>query len=201
MATLTYMSESVDPIAALPGVFAYAEARRKGVTDRRLAAARKRGDVHLLGRGLYRHSGVTANLDLLEVVARAPEATLCLGSALAHHGLSDEIPSVIDIALPRSRRQPSVGAPVRWHRFDPRTFAVGRKILELGDLNIGLYNAERSICDAFRMQHLEGSDQAVEALKRWLRRSGSQPSELLAMARRFGSRAEAPIRTALEILL
>lgn len=201
MATLVFMSGSLEPIGGLPDVFTYSDARRLGVTDRRLYAARDSGEVELLGRGLYRRSGLTADHDLLEIAARAPEATLCLGTALAHHDLTAEIPSVIDVALPRARRHPVVNAPVRWHRFDPDTFDLGRDALAVGELSIGVYDAERTICDSFRLRHLEGNEQAIEALKRWLRRRGSQPSALLAMARSFGPRAEKPIRGALEILL
>lgn len=201
MATLALMSASLDPIDGLPDVFTYSDARRLGVTDRRLYAARDSGEVELLGRGLYRRPGLTADHDLLELAARAPEATLCLGTALAHHDLTDEIPPVIDVALPRARRHPVVNAPVRWHRFNPGTFGLGRETLDVGELSIGVYNAERTICDTFRLRHLEGNEQAIEALKRWLRRRGSQPSALLAMAQNFGPRAEKPIREALEFLL
>jgi hypothetical protein len=51
------------------------------------------------------------------------------------------------------------------------------------------------------VRHLEGSEQAVEALKRWLRRPGSQPSQLLALAVKMGPKAAQPIRAALQILL
>jgi hypothetical protein len=68
-------------------------------------------------------------------------------------------------------------------------------------MTMGIYNAERSICDAFRLRHREGTEQATEALKRWLRRRGSQPASLLRVARKLGPRAETPIRHALEILL
>jgi len=66
--------------------------------------------------------------------------------------------------------------------------------------SIGLYNPQRCIVDAFRLRHLEGLEPAVEALRRWLRRRGSQPAELLAMARAF-PKAEPGLRSALEILL
>ena len=66
---------------------------------------------------------------------------------------------------------------------------------------IGLYSAERSICDAFRLRHLEGSELAVVALKRWLRRPGNQPSVLYDLARMMGPRAAQPILSTLQILL
>jgi hypothetical protein len=192
---------SAEPGGLLPDVFTYSQARRLGLTDRQVYALRDGGKIELLSRGLYRRAAVLADPDLSQVAARAPEATLCLGTALARHDLSDEIPAQIDLALPRTRRRPSVRAPIRWHRFDPHTFDIGREPIAVGELSIGLYSPERSICDAFRLRHLEGTDQAIEALKRWLRRRGSQPSALLRVAKRFGPRAEAPIRAALEVLL
>ncbi len=58
----------------------------------------------------------------------------------------------------------------------------------------------RSVVDASRLRHLYGSDQAVEAFRRWLRQREAQPSDLLTMARRFPT-AEPSLRDALEILL
>lgn len=201
MATLSSEMATIKPLAGLPDVFTYTEARRHGLSDRRLYALRDRGEIEQLGRGLYRRPGADADPDLLEIARRAPDATLCLGTALARHGLSDEIPAVIDVALPRGRRAAKVTAPVRWHRFDPATFSLGRDGLAIGDLTMGIYNPERSICDAFRLRYIDGTEQAVEALKRWLRLRGSQPSTLLRTARQFGPRAETPIRETLEILL
>jgi predicted transcriptional regulator of viral defense system len=199
--TLSSVPSTRDPLAALPPLFTYTEAREAGVSDRRLYALRDEGAIELVGRGLYRRGDEVVDLDLLEIAHRTDHATLCLGTALARHGLSDEIPAAIDVALPRGRRLPAVAAPVRWHRFDPDTFDIGREVLAVEHLSMGIFSAERSICDAFRLRHLEGSDQAVDALKRWLRRSGSQPSTLLTMARRFGPRATTPIRDALQVLL
>ena len=188
-------------ISGLPTIFSYKDAKEHGLSDRKLYSLRDEGEIEQLGRGLFCLAGTEGDPDLLEIAFRSADATLCLGTALARHGLSDEIPAAIDVALPRKARQPAVSAPARWHRFDPKTFAIGRDTLAIGDLAIGIYNPERSICDAFRLQHLEGTGQANEALKRWLRRRGAQPSQLLRMARRFGPRAETPIREALEVLL
>jgi predicted transcriptional regulator of viral defense system len=192
---------AVEPLEALPDVFTYSDARRVGLSDRQLYALRDAGAIGQLGRGLFRRADSSGDPDLLEIAARAPEATLCLASALARHGLTDEIPARIDVALPRTRRQPTVHAPLRWHRFEAGTFDDGRDSLDVGALSIGIYSAERSICDAFRLRHLEGAEQAVDALKRWLRRRGSQPAALLRIAPSLGPPAEAPIREALDLLL
>jgi hypothetical protein len=187
----------------LPATFTYMQARRLGVSKRSLYQLRDAGLIEPMGGGLYRRAdtGPTVDIDLVEIAHRAPQATLCLTSALARHGLTDEIPATIDIALPRGQHRPATAAPVKWHLFDPDTFEIGRAQLSLDDpTSVGLYGPERSIIDAMRLRHLEGPELAYTALRRWLGRRGSSPAELLAMAHRF-PQAERALREALEILL
>lgn len=190
-------------LAGLGETFTYTDARRHGLSDRKLYALRDQGSIEAIGRGLYRlaDADLPADIDLLEVSWRAPRATLCLATALARHGLTDLIPASIDIALPRGTRQPSTQAPVTWHLFHRDTFQIGRDKLPLdARTSIGLYNPERSIIDAFRLRHREGSDLAYTALRRWLDLPGAAPRTLLAMARHFPQAAPS-LRHALEILL
>ena len=186
---------------ALPNAFSYSLARKSGLSDRRLRGLLADGVLERLGRGLYRKvEAPPADLDKIEIALRAPEATLCLTSALSLHDLTDAIPSVIDVALPRSRRPPRLTAPVRWHRFHEDTFFVGRETIQVDDgISLGVYSAERSVIDAFRLRHREGEEIAVEALRRWLRRPGTTPADLLAMARSF-PKVEPALLQALRIL-
>jgi hypothetical protein len=188
--------------AKLPETFTYREARSLGLSKRRLYELRDAGDIELVGRGLYRRRGAgLVDEDLLEVATRSEWATLCLGTALSLHELSDEIPSARDIAVPRGTRPPATRAQVRWHTFDPVTFAVGReKVAVHKGIYIGQYTAERSIVDAFRLRGSEGRELGHEALRRWLRRPGAQPATLIALASKF-PRALTPLRHALEVLL
>ena len=94
-----------------------------------------------------------------------------------------------------------MSGPVAWHGFAVDTFDLGREKLDIGPgLQIGIYDAERTLVDTFRMRHRQGDDEAYEALRRWLRRGESQPSTLLAMAAHF-PRTVTPIREALTVLL
>lgn len=187
----------------LPETFSYSDARRLGLPQSKLHRLLQDGTVERLSRGLYRRADADplVDLDLIEIHRRAPEGTLCLTSALARHGLTDQIPATIDVAVPRGRREPLVTAPVTWHQFSRTTFDIGRELLPLGtNEQIGIYNPERSIIDAFRLRHREGSDIAIEALRAWLRRPGSSPAALMALAKHF-PQALTPLRTTLEILL
>ncbi|NMO56052.1 hypothetical protein HH310_33340 [Actinoplanes sp. TBRC 11911] len=188
----------------LPVTFTYSDARRGGLTERQLYRLRDGGVIEVVGRGLFRRAETDAGLadvDLLDIARRAPLATLCLTSALARHGLTDEIPATIDVALPRGTYRPRVAAPVTWHLFDRDTFEIGRTTVPIDEhASIGLYDAPRSIIDAARLRYREGSELVYGALKRWLGRRGSSPSDLLAMARHF-PQAERTLREAMEILL
>jgi predicted transcriptional regulator of viral defense system len=190
-------------LASLPPIFSYSQARDAGLSHRRIYWLRDHGLIEPLAHGSYRRADnpLEGDPDLYEIATRAADGTICLTSALARHQLTDAIPNRIDIAIPRGHRRPTTGAPVSWHAFSPDTFTIGRDTLQLpGGASIGIYNAERSIIDAFRLRHREGPELAYEALRRWLRRRESSPAELTKMARHF-PKAEPALRHALEVLL
>ncbi|MGH8979840.1 MAG: type IV toxin-antitoxin system AbiEi family antitoxin domain-containing protein [Acidimicrobiales bacterium] len=186
----------------LGDTFTYGEAKQAGVGDRRLYALRDSGEIISLGGGVYRWADAPpADSDLIEIAERVPHATLCLETALARHSLIDAIPSAIDIAIPRGSTRPALQAPCRIHQFDPRTFDLGREELEVGGRKpLGLYSPERSLVDVVRLRHLEGSEVAWEALRRWLSRPGRSPAQLMELAREF-PHTEPALRRALEVLL
>lgn len=186
----------------LGDVFTYREARAAGLSHRRIYAMRDAGELTSLGGGLYRRTEAPlADLDMIEIAERVPMATLCLETALARHGLLDAIPIATDVAIPRGNHRPVLKAPHRLHNFDRATFEVGRELIEVGARRpLGIYSAERSLIDFVRLRHDQGSDQAWEALRRWLETPGRNPGQLVRLAAQFHG-AEAPLRQALEVLL
>ena len=189
--------------SSLPPAFTLAQARAAGLTKKNVYRLRDQGELAVVTRGVFRRVDAQPESDyeLVEIALRVPRATLCLETSLARHGLSDAVTSTHDIALPRAMRPPTTLAPIQWHFFQASTFELGRELLALGDgVSIGLYSAERSIVDAFRLRGREGHDVANEALRRWLRRRGSEPARLIALATQL-PRASTPLRHALEVLL
>lgn len=195
----------------LPAAFTTASALNAGLTRSLLKRLVRDGDLEQVSRGLYlqtqpANTTEMVDTDLIEIALRAPNATICLTSALARHGLTDEIPASIDVALPRRQWQPTTTARVTWHRFAEDSFMIERhKSVVIGaaatePVTIGLYSAERCIIDAFRTCGTTGFDIAVEALRRWLRDSTHQPAQLLSLCRHW-PRTESALRNALEILL
>lgn len=171
----------------LPGTFRYAHVRRAGAPESWLRTWLAAGEVERVGHGLYRRRDAeAADLDRLEVALRSGRATICLVSGLAEHDLVDDNPAVLDVALPRGVWRPQVAAPVRWHAFAVETFDVDRGVVEVDStVSLGVYGPRRCIVDAFRLRHEVGLEVGVEALRRWLRRRGNTPADLLEVARRF----------------
>lgn len=189
---------------SLPASFTYAQARAAGLTKYRLYQLRDQQAIEPVGRGVYRRasSAAESDPDLVELAHRAPGGTLCLATALARHELIDVIPDRLDVALPRTRRPPAaVRAPVQWHRFDPVRLDIGRETITVDDgTTFGLYGAERSVIDMFRRRHQQGPDLAYEALRRWLRQRGNQPSTLLALAKKWWPRSAPALRRTIEVM-
>jgi Transcriptional regulator, AbiEi antitoxin len=194
--------ERAEVLSRLPQTFTLTQARSGGLSKYALYTLRDEGLIEVLGRGLYRRSGgEPADLGLVVIAVKAPRATLCLSTALVRHGLSDAIPAAPDVALPRGTRPPAVDLPVAWHHFDRATFDVGRDSSPVdATTSIGLYSAERSIVDAFRLRGTEGPELGYEALRRWLRRAGTHPQQLVAVAGNW-PRVLPAVRHALEVLL
>lgn len=193
-----------DPILGrLPAAFTRGAARRAGLTHTLLDRLLGDGTLDRFGHGLLRQTDQTeeADLDLLEAALRASTATICLNSALAHAGLTDEIPARWDLAIPRGTHRPSGPPTAAWHQFDPVTFDLGRDTLPLAPgVAIGLYGPDRSIVDAFNPRTSTDRDLAITALRRWLATPGSQPSHLLALAARW-PHAHAALLPVLQVLL
>lgn len=185
----------------LPVVFRFSEALTSGAPEGRLRRWVGAGLVERLGRGVYRRTDAGGvDPDRVEVALRAPQATICLISALVEHELVDDNQGWLDVALPRGQWRPQVASVVRWHSFAVDTFEVGRGEVPVGGgAVIGLYEPRRCLVDVFRLRHEVGPEVGVEALRRWLRRPGSQPGQLLEMARSF-PKAVPSLTAALQVL-
>lgn len=187
----------------LAPAFTLDDARAAGLRKDQVYELLERGEIERVGRGAFvRPIAVDpAFATVAAATAVHAAATLCLTSALVYHELSDAIPFATDIALPRGTRHPAGFAHASWHSFDAATFDIGRERIDAGEgIRVAIYSAERTIIDAFRLMHQEGSDVAYEALRRWLRRRGSSPAALLMMARSF-PKPLPRLRLALEVLL
>lgn len=157
-----------------------------GVHTDALYALRERGRVVELGRGLYRLAdfGEAEHPDLAVVAVRAPNAAVCLISALSYHGITTQIPSSVHLAVPRgSYHGIKLSIPVTVYRFDPKTFNEGLQIHRIAGMPLKIYNPARTVVDCFKFRNKLGLDVALEALRLARQRKHVQNRELLRYAR------------------
>lgn len=177
---------SMSGIADLPPTFTTETALARGIHPRALYAARDAGVIAELSHGVFRRADAppASFPDLLAVEYRNSKAIVCLLSAAAVHDLTDEIPSAVQIAVPRSSRPPRISfPPTAVFRFEPSTFELGLGHLEAapGEL-VRIYDPARTVVDLMRLRHRIGEPTALAALHRYLRRGDARPAELLETA-------------------
>jgi len=187
-----------------PAIIRRSDIEKLGISAYHFYALAQTGEIEQIAPGIYLRAGELddTTATLASIALRNPSATICLLSALAFYDLTDEIPRMTDIALPRGERTLATRfAPIRWHAFDRETFGLGRNLHPIADdIAIGLYSPERTIVDAFRLRHEIGVDVANEAIKRWLRRRDSSPSSILKLAESF-PKAQPALLSTLQVLL
>lgn len=145
------------------------------------------GQLTRLERGLYRLSSADefSNPDLAVVAVKAPDAVVCLISALSFHGITTQIPRVVQLAVPRGRyaRVRLRTPPVQVHRFDARTFEQGIEVHRIDHVSIRIYGVARTLVDCFKYRNKLGMDVAIEALRFARDRKRISNREILSFAR------------------
>ena len=156
------------------GMLRTSNAIRLGIHPRTLYALRDAGEIEQIGRGLYKLSTTPplSSPDLVPIAIRIPRAVVCLISALAHHGLTTQIPHTIDIALPSHANVPRIdGVPLRVFWYSEPSFRAGVEVISIDNVSLRIYSAEKSIADCFKYRNKIGLDIAVEALRAYRQRT------------------------------
>jgi predicted transcriptional regulator of viral defense system len=172
-----------------------------GVHTDALYMLRDAGRIIELGRGLYRlaETGEAEHPDLALVAARAPDAAVCLISALSYHDITTQIPSSVHLAVPRgSYHGIRLPIPVTVYRFDPKTFNNGLETHRVGGMPVKIFSSARSVVDCFKFRNKLGLDVALEALRMARQRKHVQNRELLHYARLL--RVEKPMSPYLQAI-
>jgi predicted transcriptional regulator of viral defense system len=156
------------------GMLRTSKALRLGIHPRTLYALRDAGQIEQIGRGLYKLSTAPplSSPDLVPIAIRIPRAVVCLISALAHHGLTTQIPHTIDIALPSHANVPKVdGVPLRVFWYPEPSFRAGVEVISIDNVPVRIYSAEKSIADCFKYRNKIGLEIAIEALRAYRERT------------------------------
>jgi predicted transcriptional regulator of viral defense system len=147
---------------------------------------KEEGIIESSERGIYTLTNGKFTLfhSYAEVAKKAPNAAICLLSALRFHGLTTTNPHEVWVAVEQKARAPKVGNPpvrVVWYSGD--AFKEGRKEHIIEGVPVQIYSVSKTVADCFKYRHKIGLDLALEALREAWQNKCCTMSELYQMAK------------------
>jgi predicted transcriptional regulator of viral defense system len=156
-----------------------------GVSFRQLQSLVSKGVVEDVGNGLYRLSEVEpTELETVAMVASAaPNAIVCLLTALRIHEIGTQSPHEVWIALDRKSRKPArLPARVRIVRFSGAMLSYGVVTQPILGVPVKVTSPARTVVDCFRYRNKLGRDVAIEALREAVRLRKATVDEIVRAA-------------------
>jgi predicted transcriptional regulator of viral defense system len=166
------------------------EIRDAGIAGSTIQRALNDGDLIRASRGLY-HSPeipIESNIVLAEVAKRIPRGVVAMISALAWHGLTDQMPRKTWVAIGPSDWSPiSSYPPVRIVRFAEKYLAQGIEHHNISGVEVPIFSVPKTLADLFRNGQLVDRSVTIEGLRAALEQRKASPSEIAEAAKSGGA--------------
>jgi predicted transcriptional regulator of viral defense system len=166
------------------------ELRNVGVAAATISRAVEDGVVIRVGRGLYQLPGgeVDEAITLAEASKHVPKGRICMISALAYHGLTDQMPRKVWMAIGAKDWEPSISyPPLRIVRFRPPYLNYGIETHWISGVPVPIYSIPKTLADVFRNPKLLDRSVAIECLRNAVRERKATPSAIVEAARDCGA--------------
>jgi len=171
------------------GILRLVELREAGVTAATMSRMERAGEVIRLSRGVYQlpDAELDPNHSLAEAAKQVPKGVICLVSALAFHGLTDQLPPKVWMAIGTKDWAPQRdGTPVRIVRFTDGLMKEGFETHVIERVEVKVFGAARTVTDCFRHRSKVGLPVAIEGLQEALRQRKATPAEIARQADKRG---------------
>ena len=171
------------------GMTRLAEFNEAGITSTTVSRMEVAGEVVRLARGLYQlpHAALDAQQSLAETARLVPKGVICLASALAFHGLTDQMPPKVWIAIGRKDWRPRFSyPPIRIARFSDELLHRSVERQKIAGTTVPVFGVAKTVADLFRYRRTVGDALAIEGLRQALRRRKATPAEIAREAEAAG---------------
>lgn len=163
------------------GMTRLAEFNAAGITATTVSRMERAGEVVRLARGLYQlpDAELDAQQSLAEAARLVPKGVICLSSALAFHGLTDQMPPKVWIAIGRKDWRPRVTyPPIRIVRFSDELLSRSVERKKIAGTSVPVFGVAKTVADLFRYRRTVGDALAIEGLRQALRQRKTSPAEI-----------------------
>lgn len=168
------------------GMTRLAEFSEAGITATTVGRMERAGEVVRLARGLYQlpDAPLDAQQSLAEAARLVPKGVICLASALAFHGLTDQMPPNVWIAIGRKDWRPRLTyPPIRIARFSDELLRRSVEGKKIAGTIVPMFGVAKTVADLFRYRRTVGDALAIEGLRQALRRRKATPAEIAREAK------------------
>ncbi len=163
------------------GMTRLAEFHAAGVNATTVSRMERAGEVVRLARGLYQlpNAALDAQQSLAEASRLVPKGVICLASALAFHGLTDQMPPEVWIAIGRKDWRPRLTyPPIRIARFSDELLRRSVEREKIAGTLVPVFNVAKTVADLFRYRRTVGDSLAFEGLRQAMRQRKATPAEI-----------------------
>src|SRR4051812_30103683 len=144
------------------------ELRNAGFAAATIARAVKDGEIERIGRGLYQlpEAPIDVAHALAETAKRIPKGVIAMVSALAFHGLTDQMPRKVWVAIGSGDWSPVPSyPPTRIVRFSEKYLHQEIEHHIISGISVPIYSVPKTLADLFRNSKLVDRSVAVEGLR------------------------------------
>lgn len=166
------------------------ELRAAGIASETISRAVANGDIDRIAHGLYQRPAAEIDVDqaLAEIAKRIPKGAIAMVSALAFHGLTDQMPRRIWVAIGASDWAPAIEyPPVRIVRFSDKYLRQGIERHAVAGTDVPIYSVAKTLADTFRNPRIVGRSIAIGALRAALEQHKASPGTIADAALAGGS--------------
>ncbi len=171
------------------GITRLSELQTAGITATTVSRMERAGEVVRLARGLYQlpDAALDPHQSLAEAARLVPKGVICLASALAFHGLTDQMPGKVWIAIGRKDWRPRIAyPPLRVARFSDEELGRGVERKRIAGTTVPVFGVAKTVADLFRYRRSIGELLAVEGLRQALRQRKATSAQIAREAQAAG---------------
>jgi predicted transcriptional regulator of viral defense system len=166
------------------------ELRDVGIAAETISRAVKSGEIERIARGLYQQPNAPIDVAhaLAETAKRIPKGVIAMLSALAFHGLTDQMPRKVWVAIGPGDWSPVPSyPPMRIVRFSTKYLHQGVEHHIISGTSVPIYSVSKTLADLFRNSKLVDRSVAVEGLRATLDQHKATPGAIAEAARAGGA--------------
>ena len=191
--------KAISMLEKLGGWATTGELKEAGLNHYHINRLLESGLLHRVGRGLYKWTDAPKD-EKIGLARKIPQGVFCLFTACLHHDLSTFVPTELHLAVPQKSKYVLPGyPPVKLYYWDEKSWNTGIMEIKPGDIEIRMYDMEKTVCDILRLRNKVGLDLTKEVVKSYLAKKERDLVKLMSYARLL--RIEKVVRNYLEIML